>query len=151
MDKEQVKSNVTSASHWMRFVYMLLFAVILYVAGIVVGVVVLIQFLFALFTGSDNTQLRQLGDSLSQYIYAALRFLTYNTDDKPFPFADWPEPAPIVEPPVEDAAPVQNPEPAQTPEPASEASAPEVNAASETATDPVAEDADPSVDPGKKP
>ncbi|MCP8898878.1 DUF4389 domain-containing protein [Gilvimarinus xylanilyticus] len=145
MDKETVKTNITSADHWMRFVYMLLFAVILYVAGIVVGVVVLIQFLFALFTGSDNTQLRQLGDSLSQYIHAALRFLTYNSDDKPFPFADWPEAAPIAEPAVQEAAPAQNPEPA------SEASASEAKAASETTREPVAEDTDPSLNPNKKP
>lgn len=103
MDNDQLKSNLLSADHWMRFVYMILFAVILYVAGIVMGIVVLIQFVFALITGSDNSNLRQLGDSLSQFIYAALRFLTYNSDDKPFPFADWPEPAPVEEKIVEPA------------------------------------------------
>ncbi len=64
MDNDQLKSNLLSADHWMRFVYMILFAVILYVAGIVMGIVVLIQFVFALITGSDNSNLRQLGRKL---------------------------------------------------------------------------------------
>ncbi|WP_339898594.1 DUF4389 domain-containing protein [uncultured Gilvimarinus sp.] len=97
MDNEKLKSNITSSDHWIRLLFMILFALVLYVAGIVVGVLVLVQFLFALITGSDNTNLRQLGDSLTQYIAQTLRFLTYNSNDKPFPFADWPEPAPVAE------------------------------------------------------
>ncbi|WP_052481135.1 DUF4389 domain-containing protein [Gilvimarinus agarilyticus] len=97
MDNEKIKSNITSSDHWIRLVFMILFALVLYVAGIVVGVLVLVQFLFALITGSDNTNLRQLGDSLTQYIAQTLRFLTYNSSEKPFPFADWPEPAPVAE------------------------------------------------------
>ncbi|BFM20378.1 DUF4389 domain-containing protein [Gilvimarinus japonicus] len=104
MDNETIKSNITSADHWIRLVFMILFAFILYVAAFVVGVLVLVQFLFALITGSDNSNLRQLGDSLTQYIAQTLRFLTYNSDDKPFPFADWPEPAPVAEAVVPDAA-----------------------------------------------
>lgn len=97
MDNEKLKSNITSSDHWIRLLFMILFAVVLYVAGIVVGVLVLVQFLFALITGSDNTNLRQLGDSLTQYIAQTLRFLTYNSNEKPFPFADWPEAAPVAE------------------------------------------------------
>lgn len=103
MDNEKLKSNLLSVDHWMRLVFMILFSVILYVAGIVMSILVVVQFLFALITGNANPNLRQLGDSLSQFIYAALRFLTYNTDDKPFPFADWPKPDPIEEPVAEKA------------------------------------------------
>jgi len=91
MDSETLKTNVTSGKHWLRLVYMLLFAVLLYVAGVVMGVVIVLQFLFALLTGSPNRNLRQFGKSLALYIYRALEFLTYSSDDKPFPFSDWPE------------------------------------------------------------
>lgn len=91
MDNEQIKSNITSPEHWLRLLFMLLFAVILYVAGIVMVFLVAVQFLFALITGRDNTNLRQMGDSLSRFIYDALQFLTYNSQEKPFPFAEWPE------------------------------------------------------------
>lgn len=92
---QQLKSNLTSSKHWIRLVYMLLFAFFLYVASFVVGILVIVQFLFALVTGSDNRKLRELGGSLTVYIKEVLLFLTFNSEFKPFPFADWPE-APVV-------------------------------------------------------
>jgi hypothetical protein len=92
---QQLKSNLTSSKHWIRLVYMLLFSIFLYVASFVVGVLVMVQFIFALITGSDNKKLRELGSSLTTYIEQILRFLTFNSEVKPFPFADWPESAPV--------------------------------------------------------
>jgi hypothetical protein len=92
---QQLKSNLTSPKHWVRLVYMLLFAFFLYVASFVVGILVIVQFLFALITGSDNRKLRELGGSLTVYIKQVLLFLTFNSEFKAFPFADWPE-SPVV-------------------------------------------------------
>lgn len=117
---QQLKSNLTSSKHWIRLVYMLLFAFFLYVASFVVGILVIVQFLFALVTGSDNRKLRELGGSLTVYIKEVLLFLTFNSEFKPFPFADWPEaPAPISEehPVVESPAPAANPAPVIVPPP----------------------------------
>lgn len=91
MDTDALKTNITSGKHWLRLIYMLLFAVFLYVASFVMTVVIVVQFLFALFTGNPNGNLRQLGESLALYIYRVLQFLTYSKEDKPFPFSDWPE------------------------------------------------------------
>lgn len=113
MDSETLKTNVTSGKHWLRLVYMLLFAVLLYVAGVVMGVVIVLQFLFALLTGSPNRNLRQFGKSLALYIYRALEFLTYSSDDKPFPFSDWPEASEVS------SAPASSPRAAETESPAS--------------------------------
>ena len=88
---EQLKSNLTSSTHWLRLVYMILFALFLQVASVVMTVLVVVQFLFALVTGNDNTNLRKFGDSLSMYIFSVLQFLIYNSEQKPFPFSDWPE------------------------------------------------------------
>ena len=88
---QQLKSNLTSSKHWFRLLFMLFFAVCLQVAFIVMTAVVCIQFLFALITGEDNRQLRAFGDSLSQFIFQSFQFLTYNNEEKPFPFSDWPE------------------------------------------------------------
>lgn len=111
MNNEDLKSNLLSAEHWMRLVFMILFAFVLYVAGFVMTFLVIVQFIFALVTGKANANLRQLGDSLSQFIYAVLRFLTYNTDDKPFPFAPWPTPSPL---PAEELAEAEAVTPAAT-------------------------------------
>lgn len=91
MNNEELKSNLLSSKHWLRLVFMLLFAVFLYLASIVVSVVVVLQFLFSLVTGQDNTNIRQFGSSLATYIFQTLKFLTYSSEEKPFPFADWPD------------------------------------------------------------
>lgn len=91
MDK-QLKSNLTSSKHWMRLLFMVLFAVILQIAMGVMWLVVVVQFLFALISGSNNSQLTRFSSSLAQYIYTTINFLTYTSEEKTFPFADWPEP-----------------------------------------------------------
>eukprot|EP01026_Neomeris_dumetosa_P003859 TRINITY_DN110324_c0_g1_i1.p1 TRINITY_DN110324_c0_g1~~TRINITY_DN110324_c0_g1_i1.p1 ORF type:complete len:153 (-),score=22.41 TRINITY_DN110324_c0_g1_i1:141-599(-) len=113
---EQLKSNLTSGKHWLRFLYMVFFAVCLQVAGFVMWVLVGLQFLFALITGSDNLNLRRFGKALSEYILQALQFLTYNTDEKPFPFAEWPKVEIPDEPPLEGEVEVADHESAVTDE-----------------------------------
>ena len=90
---QNFKSNLTSRKHWLRLLFMVFFAICLQLASFIVSVVIGVQFLFALITGKDNYNLRQFGDSSATYIAQCLIFLTYNSDDKPFPFADWPEPS----------------------------------------------------------
>jgi hypothetical protein len=90
MDNEQLKSNLTSSKHWLRLVFMLLFAAVLQLASLVMWILVAVQFVFSLITGEDNQHLRRFGHSLSTYIYDVLKFLCYSSEEKPFPFADWP-------------------------------------------------------------
>jgi len=97
---EQLKSNLSSGTQWLRLVFMALFAVLLYLAFIVFSVLVVVQFLFALITGKDNVNLRHFGDALSQYIFQILQYLSYNSWDKPFPFAEWPQARVQAEEPV---------------------------------------------------
>lgn len=73
-----------------RLVFMVIFAALLQLAIMVLWPVVVLQFGFALITGSDNEALREFGKSLSTFVRQTLDFLTYNTEDKPFPFQDWP-------------------------------------------------------------
>jgi Domain of unknown function (DUF4389) len=98
----QLKSNLTSPKHWVRLAYMILFAFLLYVASVVITVLVIVQFIFALLTGSDNVNLRDFGRSLTTYIQEALLFLSFNSEVKPFPFSDWPKDPVAIEPPVDD-------------------------------------------------
>lgn len=91
----QIKSNLTSPKHWVRLVYMVLFAFFLYIASMVMIGLVIVQFIFSLVTGSDNHKLRSFGHTLTTYIQQALLFLSFNSEYKPFPFSDWPdEPSP---------------------------------------------------------
>ena len=73
---------------WLRGLFMLLFAVLYTIAEVVVTAVVLLQFLIVLVTGERNERLTGLGERLSVYVYDVLRFLTYNSEQRPFPFSD---------------------------------------------------------------
>ncbi|MDX1486673.1 MAG: DUF4389 domain-containing protein, partial [Acidiferrobacterales bacterium] len=72
------------------------------VAEIVLLAVVVLQFLLTLFTGKTNQRLLSFGEALSTFFYQIFRFLTYNTEDKPFPFGPWPG---VDEPHTPDKAP----------------------------------------------
>ena len=93
---ETRRKNLTNTKTWMRLVYMILFVVAFNVAELVLGVVVLVQFLFQLFTGQSNERLRTLGQGIGAYIYEIIVFLSYHPDDKPFPFGHWPEGVPAA-------------------------------------------------------
>lgn len=88
---EQLKSNLTSGQQWSRLIIMLAFIICLQVASFAVSVLVILQFFFTLITGSNNQNLKQFADTLSQYIYQAVRYVTYCSEEKPFPFAPWPD------------------------------------------------------------
>lgn len=86
----ELKSNLAKRVTWLRGLYMLLFIVIFHVSEVVVGAVVLLQFLFTLLTGQTNARLLRFGNSLSRYVYQILSFLMFNTEQMPFPFSEWP-------------------------------------------------------------
>ena len=90
----ELKAHLKERKTWLRGLYMLLFAIFYSVAEIVITVVVLFQFLLALFTGRTNERLLKLGQSLGTYIYQILQFLTFNSDYQPYPFGAWPKGAP---------------------------------------------------------
>ena len=90
-EQDQLKQNLQNPNQWMRILYMFLFWVVLYFSMMITGVVIIIQVLFALITGSDNKNIRQFAAGLTQYINQIILFLTYNENRKPFPFAAWGE------------------------------------------------------------
>jgi uncharacterized membrane protein len=74
----------------LRIFWMFIFTLVWYVAEVVLAVVVILQLAFRTVQGKPNPELLQLGDSLSQYLAQIGQFGTFNTEEKPWPFADWP-------------------------------------------------------------
>lgn len=86
-----IEKNLKSRATWTRFLYMVLACVLVSLAGFVGFFVVVLGFLMVLFTGEVNRELRDAGQSIATYIYQNARYLTFNTDDRPFPFGGrWP-------------------------------------------------------------
>ena len=87
--KDQIKESLQDNSTWMRILYMAIFVIIFNIVELLIAALVIFQLLVLLFTGSKNQRLLGFGAMLSLYAFKILRFLTFNSEDKPFPFADW--------------------------------------------------------------
>lgn len=94
----ETKARLTNKNIWSRLLYMVLYAIAYGVAESVLFLVVLFQFLAALFTGSANRALLQFGNNLSAYVYQILQFQTFNDETHPWPLSDWPDDEPGVTP-----------------------------------------------------
>jgi len=84
------KLPLANCNTWIRLAYMLLFTVLLMAARLVITLVVVVQFLLVLLIGSDNENLRNLGQGLAKWVSGTVMFLTFNSEEKPFPFNEWP-------------------------------------------------------------
>ncbi len=86
-----MSSQYEGKAGWQRVLFTAIFWVIFYLSQLVVAAVVVAQCIFTLISGAPNEQLLHFGDSMSKYIHEILRFVTFNTDQRPFPFADFPK------------------------------------------------------------
>ena len=84
------RDHASARSTWLRALYMVLFAFIYSFAEFVLAAVVILQFGFVLISGKKNAQLLAFGQNLSTFLYQVFLYLTYNSEEKPFPFATWP-------------------------------------------------------------
>jgi hypothetical protein len=85
-----MKQHLLAKATWIRGFFMLIYAFLYGVARIVITAVVLFQFGAMLLTGQVNERLLRFGQSLSLYTYQIIRYLTYNSEEKPFPLSPWP-------------------------------------------------------------
>ncbi|MDX1489812.1 MAG: DUF4389 domain-containing protein [Pseudohongiellaceae bacterium] len=88
---DDIVDNLKEPSQWLRIAFMIAFAVALYVAISVLVVLTVAQALFCLVTGRDNKNLRGFGKGLGAYVHEIVEYLTYNSQQKPFPFSEFPE------------------------------------------------------------
>ena len=85
------KTSLLSRKTWIRIAYMALFLVLLVLARSVLLILVILQMGIVVISGADNEKLRELGQSLSKWVFQTLMFVTFNSEKKSFPFDDWPE------------------------------------------------------------
>lgn len=88
---EELKENVSDKNTWLRLLFMILFAVLLALSDLLLAIVIVIQFGFVLFSRRRNDELLDFGAQLARFRYHTVRYLTYNTEDRPWPFMRWPD------------------------------------------------------------
>jgi hypothetical protein len=90
---ELTKSRLKRGDHWLRLIIALVyFGLLFYLVKTVIGLVLLTQFVIGLFSGTVNRRLLDFTGNLNCFSYHVLQYLTWNSNDRPFPFSDWPGP-----------------------------------------------------------
>ncbi len=86
-----IEENLKSRATWLRLAFMLISVMLICVTSVVGSLIVILGFFWLLFTGEINRQMQQVGQSIAAYIYELIRYLTFNTEEKPFPMGGkWP-------------------------------------------------------------
>ncbi len=85
------KSTLVVSSKWVRLLFMILFAICYGILRWIAYFLAVIQFLVVLVTNKPHEGLLRFSQGLSYYSYQIVRFLTYNTEERPFPFSPWPQ------------------------------------------------------------
>ena len=90
---ELKEPRLKRGDHWLRLVIALVyFGLLFYLVRILVGLALIVQFILVAFVGQTNRRLLDFTADLHRFSYHALQFVTWNSDDRPFPFSDWPGP-----------------------------------------------------------
>jgi Domain of unknown function (DUF4389) len=90
METKAPDDKPTTRDVWLRGLFMLLFML-----GFMFGVwflnfLAVVQFVWLLFAREPNRFIASFGNSLSIWLADIGQFLTCATDEKPFPWAPWP-------------------------------------------------------------
>lgn len=90
-DLDEIVDNLKEPSAWIRIVFMVGFTLVLYlIVAPIVLVLMIVQALFSVLTGETNYNLRRFGKAIAEYVQQILHFISYNSNDKPFPFSEFP-------------------------------------------------------------
>lgn len=85
-----LKEKLLVKSKWLRGLFMLFFIIIKYLVSWLIAIIALFQFATDLITGQPNNRLLDFTKHLNLYLLQVVNFLTFNSEDKPFPFTNWP-------------------------------------------------------------
>lgn len=90
--EETVKDSKSdkNSETFSRVFYTVLFGIIGWITVWVFCCVVLIQFGFLLITGKVNNNLKEFNKEIGLYLFDMIKYLSFQTNEKPFPFRDWP-------------------------------------------------------------
>ena len=88
---ENAGTPASERNIWVRGFLMLLMAFVFQVSGTVTFVIAILQFILALVSDTPNDRLVAFGRSLALYLQQIASFLTFASEELPFPFNEWPE------------------------------------------------------------
>jgi len=87
---EDPETGLAKRNIWLRGLLMILMGLAHQLAGTVLFFTAIIQFVFALVSDAANPRLAAFGRSLGRFQSQIANFVSFASEDPPFPFADWP-------------------------------------------------------------
>ncbi len=88
--QEGTKQKKDKKAIWWRGLFMVLFAFLYGIAKMAIVAVVVFQFINVLINDKPNEQLLKFARGLGKYIYEIVLYLSFNTEQQPFPMGPWP-------------------------------------------------------------
>ncbi len=88
---ENDETREASENKLLRLVYIVLFYLIYSVTDFIFALITVVQSVLNLLAGGPSESLREFGSSLSIYVRQIGDYLSYSSEQKPFPFSDWPD------------------------------------------------------------
>jgi hypothetical protein len=77
-------------SIWLRGLFMILMAMAFQISGTLLALAAIVQFVLALLSDAPNARLIAFGQSLGLYLSQISDFVSFATEEVPFPFSAWP-------------------------------------------------------------
>ncbi len=87
---ENSATDLDKRSIWVRGLLMILMGLAYQVAGTVLFFMAIIQFVVVVANDTPNLRLAAFGRSLGRFQSQIASFVSFASEDAPFPFADWP-------------------------------------------------------------
>lgn len=87
---DEVKEEAKKATGE-RLLYTIFYVVIAKIVSFIICVVVVAQFLYSWIGGSLNEKLLSFSASLSEYAKQLIAYISFNSDEKPWPMGEWPQ------------------------------------------------------------
>jgi hypothetical protein len=92
MNEIKIKERALSLDVWLRGLFTFLFILIFGTLYWITLGIAFFQFGSQLIVGEVNQRLLDFSESLTIYTFQVSEYLTFNTEEKPFPFSSWPKP-----------------------------------------------------------
>jgi hypothetical protein len=87
---DEIKEEVKKATGE-RLLYTIFYMVIAKIVSFVIFVVVVAQFLYSWIGDTLNDKLLSFSASLSEYAKQLIAYISFNSDEKPWPMGEWPQ------------------------------------------------------------
>lgn len=88
--EDEIKQRLQKKENWLHGFYMIFFVFIFGWANAIVGIIAFFQYATLIITGEKNTFLLEFSHNLGTYIHQIIDFLSFNSEQRPFPFQQWP-------------------------------------------------------------